>query len=127
MSEETTKLPRYLPVRVQRATDYSVKHTDGAWGSITPTLEIQLAFFSLIMPLPTGAKHEVSPDGTIGRLIEDPKEIVLEREMSLSMVFNPLVAVQLIKMLQGLVDQVKESANEQVKASIEAAELASGK
>src|SRR5438105_2773150 len=102
MAEETPKLPTHIPVRYKKAVDYGVKHADGVWGSITPTLEIQMAFFSHVMPLPTGGKHEVTPEGTLGRLVEDQREVALDREVSVSMVFNPLIAVEVIKVLQSL-------------------------
>jgi len=122
VSEETPKLPKRISVHYRETPDHRILHADGAWASITPQLEIQMAFYHLLMPLPTEASHVVTPEGTIGPIVEEQREFAIERRSDATVVVNPIVAVQIIQLLQGLVNHIKATSNEQVKESIEQAE-----
>jgi hypothetical protein len=119
MGEEQPKLPEKIAVRYRKATGHPAVHADGATAVITPQLELQIAFFQAMMPLPEGGYHPISPDGFMEEavLLGQPQPII-EREVNATVIVNPVVAIQLIRSLQELISHIKISANEDVKNAI---------
>ena len=53
-----------------RSPLFRVVHSNGAWGGITPRLELSVTFYSERFPPPQHVTYEVTPDGQLGAEIE---------------------------------------------------------
>lgn len=124
MGDDTSNLPKEIRIRYRKTPDYRVVHADGARVSVTPQLEIQIAFFTALLGFPTvEAVQAVGPDGNLGPVVEPDAEFAIDREVGNSIIVNPLVAIEVIKALQTTINQLKEtSPSEQVRAALEQAQ-----
>ena len=72
--KKTAKKTRPLPFHYIKANQFRVIHVDGAHGGITPSGNIQMAFFSDRQPIPQIVVHHVDQDGNVSA-----EEIASER------------------------------------------------
>ena len=105
-SEKVTKIGfHYI-----KSNSYRVIHADGAWGGLTPRLDIFMSFYSERPPIPQTMVHEVTEAGALGA--EIPAErvskngIIREAEIGVSMDLD--VAASLVTWLQGKIQEAEK-------------------
>jgi len=95
-----------LRTRFKRSKFCRVIHADGAWGSVTPQLNVHMALFS---------EHRALPDGTliqmdeVGGVKDTPTEdpAILIREIEADVILSEQAAIALRDWLTGRIDQLK--------------------
>jgi len=89
---------------------FRVIHVDGAWGSITPSLSIQMAIFNERRAIPKQTVQVINPDGTIGPEIQEKRveRDALIREVEADLVMDLQTAKNIIIWLQQRVTQIEQ-------------------
>jgi hypothetical protein len=97
-------------------SNYSrVIHADGAWGGLTPYMNIYMALFSEHPPIPRSIKYKVEHSGTLSELSrEAPPGIT--RDIEVEVVLSLEVARSLRNWLD---DRLKQATSLQLKAESE--------
>jgi uncharacterized lipoprotein YmbA len=109
-----------IQIVYRTARHHRTFHADGAWAAITPQLEVQVALFSDLRPLPDVVSHHVTPLGELGAEIENPKaEPFLVRETDVTFVMNKQVVNSLIELLQRTVSQIDQHIEKKRTAATE--------
>ena len=104
--EEQPKLPDEITFNFTEGPDYRVVRADGAWAGLTPQLEIQFALFNDLQPMPNATRHKLLPDGTVGPEVARETTEGIDREVSVMVVMNPVIAMQFIRLLQDILGQI---------------------
>lgn len=96
-----------IQIVYEKARHHRTFHADGAWAAVTPQLEVQIALFSDLQPLPDEATYHVNPSGKLGDEIKDRKTVrFFVRETDVTVVMNRDVVNNLIELLQRTVSQI---------------------
>ncbi len=111
MANEKTKEgspPPTIQFSFLKSNSYRAIHVDGAWGGITPDLNIHMGVFCQRLPFPNRVVHKIV-DGDIGPETEraTSTEEGIVREIEADIVMNAEVARSIIKWLQLQVDTVQ--------------------
>lgn len=121
MSEEDKKpKPEQVRFIYRKARHHRTFHADGAWGGITPQLEVQFAFFNDLRPMPDEVTHAVTAEGVLGQEIareHEPQNVI--RETNVTVVMNTAVVRELIKLLDHLAKQIEDGVAAQNKSLVE--------
>ena len=88
-----------------KSNDFRVIKADGAWGGVTPRLEIQMSLFSERLPIPDFEEVDVS-ETTIKSLRTETKTKGLIREVEAAVVLSSATARSLAKWLVDKADQI---------------------
>jgi len=107
-----------IDVFYQKASDHRSVHVDGAWAAITAQMDIQLAFFAELQPLPRRIRHKVV-DGKLGSEINKDSDVGLVREAQVTVLLNPITATQVIKLLERMVKNLRERMPEEVRQALD--------
>jgi hypothetical protein len=93
---------------------FRVIHVDGAWGSVTPNLNIQMAIFNERRAIPKQTVQVINPDGTIGEEIPEKRveRDAVVREVEADLVMNLQTAKHIIIWLQQRVAQIEKLVTE---------------
>jgi hypothetical protein len=104
-----------IDIYYKKTRHHRTSYVDGVWIGITPQLEVQLAFFKDLQPMPDYVTHAVLPEGGLGaeRARVTQKGIVREVEVTLVMSGDTLENV--INLTQQFLEKLKTH-----QASIEA-------
>lgn len=89
---------------------FRVIHVDGAWGGITPKLNIRMVVFNERGAIPTQTVQAVNPDGTIGEEIFEKRTSrdAIVREVEADLVMDLATANVLVTWLQDKINQLQE-------------------
>jgi hypothetical protein len=113
MSEDTTKLTFHY----QKSNLFRVVYADGAWGGLTPELDVFFSFFNSRPAIPQILVQEINSDGSLGKERDDLKvsKDGIVREVEVGVVMTPQNVKSLIEFLQTRLTQV-EDIREQIKS-----------
>jgi len=94
---------------------FRVIHVDGAWGGVTPQLNIQMAVFNERSAIPKQMVQEIKSDGTLGQVMSEKTVVrdALVREVEADLVMNLQMAKNIIVWLQQRVGQIEALMSEQ--------------
>jgi hypothetical protein len=112
MSDENDQISVPAPVReidvfYRKAEDHRTVHSDGAWAGLSPQLDIQISFFSELQPMPSKIRHKLLGN-SLGPEVKRDVEIGILRESIVTVLMNPIIAIQTIRLLQQMVEKVRE-------------------
>lgn len=81
---------------------FRVIHADGAWGGLTPDLNLFVGFYSQRPPIPNMTVQPLMDDGTLGEEIREAKisKAGIVREMEAGIVLSESTVDSLIEWLQ---------------------------
>jgi len=113
-NDESSEKPKEIDIFYPKAAHHQTVAADGAWASLTTQLEIQLAFYKEIQPMPRRVRYTLDEQGALAELKEKDVETGIIRETGVTIVMNPAVAAQLI----GLLQQILSQAQPQIDARI---------
>jgi hypothetical protein len=93
---------------------FRVIHVDGAWGSVTPHLTVQMAIFNERRAIPKQTVNVINPDGTIGDEIPEKRveRDAIVREVEADLVMDLQTAKHIIAWLQQRVTQIEKLVTE---------------
>ncbi len=104
----------------QKARHHRTFHADGAWASITPQLEIQVAFFNDLKPMPVETTHQVEASGVLGEEVEriqSPEDVI--REVDITLVMSKDMMKRTIELLSRMVKEIEDNLPQITKESQE--------
>jgi hypothetical protein len=112
MAEEIHKQVKFDYLK---SNSFRVVHADGAWGGITPTLNIFMAFFSERPPIPKQTVFEVKPDGRVGSEIQEKRDArdAIIREVEIGVQMNLAAAKALLAWLDEKIQLLEKFHSEQ--------------
>jgi hypothetical protein len=99
--------PNQMQIYYQRARHYRTIHADGAQLGLTPRAAIQFTLYSDQKPMPEFVLHEITPEGNLGKVLEEVVKSGVIREVEVNVVMDVNVATSFVNVLQGLLAQVK--------------------
>jgi hypothetical protein len=106
MDQEGKKIKFFF----QKSNLFRVVHADGAWGGLTPDLQIFFSLFNTRPPIPQILGQAITPDGQLGA--EIPEMTVVKdgilREVEVGVMMSPENVQALIDFLQTRVEAAKE-------------------
>ena len=95
-----------LKTKFKRSKACRVIHADGAWGSVTPQLNVHMAIYSEHKAFPEGTTIRSNPDGTMQDTpTEDPGYLV--REIEADIILSEAAATALRNWLSDRLDQIQ--------------------
>jgi hypothetical protein len=115
---EDSSSPAELSFHLIKGNFFRVIHVDGAFGGITPRLDIRMAIFNERHPIPKVMVHHVTPEGGLGEEITErrvTKEgVVREVEADLIMDYGTAKAIHewLGKKIEAIEERIKETTEE---------------
>jgi hypothetical protein len=109
MAEEDKKPIEQVRFIYQKTRHHRTFHADGLWAGITPQLEVQIAFFNNLRPMPQDVTHKIIEGGQLGEGTETPGEQHVIREVDASVVLNRDTARGAIELLQRMLKQIDQS------------------
>jgi hypothetical protein len=92
-------------------SNFRVVHADGAWGGLTPHLDVFVTFYSERPPIPQIVTVEVTPEGKIGDEVSRQGKSGIVREAEIGVVLDEATAKSLVDWLNeklSLVQQIRE-------------------
>ncbi len=109
--------PRKIHFHYKKSNHFRVIHADGAWGGITPDLNLFIGFYSQRPPIPEMTVQPIQEDGTLGSEIKDAmiSKDGLVREMEAGIVMSPAAINNLITWLldkQKLFTEIQQKQND---------------
>lgn len=101
--------PRVL-FHYEKSNLFRVVHADGAWGGLTPDLDVFFTFFNSRPPIPQILVHEIEDDGHVGEEILDQKvgKDGIVREVEVGVVMSAQHVEALIAFLQDRLESIKK-------------------
>jgi hypothetical protein len=109
------KQPSVVKFDYIKSNFFRVIHADGAWGGITPTGHIQVAFWNERPPIPKQLEFEVTPEGGIGDETKRVGRDAVVREVEVNVVMNLLTAKTFVNWLQDKIKKVEERTDAESK------------
>ena len=119
MADEKPKIEN-LRFIYQKARHHRTFHADGLWAGITPQLEVQIALFSNLKPMPVDVIHKVTNEGRLGEgkeTIGDQHDVI--REVDATVVLNKETARAAIELLQRMLTQIDQAIEEDKKLRVD--------
>jgi hypothetical protein len=102
MEERSNPENPRLKFHFHKSTAFRVVHADGAWGGLTPRLDVFMTFYSERPPIPQVIVHEITDRGLLGQEVRSEREakdgIIREAEVGVTMDLS--VAKSLVAWLQ---------------------------
>jgi hypothetical protein len=94
----------------EKARHHRTFRADGAWVGLSPSGEVQFAFFNDLRPMPKWISHDVAPDGSLGAEVSrehNPGDIV--REANVTVLMDKEKTKQFIALLAQMVAQLEKN------------------
>ena len=116
-----SEIPEKLRVEFIKGNLFRVIHADGAFGGITPRLELFIAFYSERFPIPKVLTYEMSPEGIPTKELSserESKEGVI-RECEIGVVVDLPIAKSFLQWLTEKVAELEEAKARVVKIAKE--------
>ena len=118
--EQPPKPSGEIDLYYRKAPDHRNVHADGVWAGVTPQLDVQMAFFAELQPMPDRIRHKVV-GGTLGPEVAKDVELGVIRETQVTVRLNVITAVQMINLLKGIIDNLKKRLPEEVRQELDKA------
>ena len=89
---------------------FRVVHADGAWGGLTPELDVFFTLYNSRPPIPEILVHPVQEDGTLGPDIPalNVSKDGIVREVEVGIIMKPQHVQALIDFLKGRLEQLEK-------------------
>lgn len=116
--DETKPQSDEIDVFYEKTSDHRYVHADGAWAGSTPQLDIQIAFFTELQPMPRKIRHKVV-SGVLGAEVMKDVDVGVLRESQVTILLNPITAIQLVKLLKEMVAKLKARMPEELRAELD--------
>ncbi len=100
-----------VDVFYDRAVQHRTIYADGIWASITPSRELQLAFFKNLAPMPEYTRLAVTPDDKLGAELENSTKKGMIREYEATVVLSEETAQALLTLVTDILKRAKETAH----------------
>lgn len=107
-----------IDVFYEKTSDHRYVHADGAWAGSTPQLDIQIAFFTELQPMPRKIRHKVV-SGILGAEVIRDVDVGVLRESQVTILLNPITAIQLVKLLTEMITKLKERMPEELRLELD--------
>ena len=114
---DTNGESRRIEAHFIKSNLFRVIHVDGAWGGLTPQMNIQMALYSERTPIPQQVIYEATSTGLVD--VERTGRQGIVREVEADVIISLDVARSLVKWLQEKIDKAAD-VNAEL-ASMEAA------
>ena len=117
-TQAQTDITIYYP----KGSHHVTVHADGAWAGLTGQLEVQLAFYTELQPMPSVVRHRIVKGNlgpTLGPIIAQNIQAGLIRETEATIIINPMVAINLIRLLESMLAQLKPHIPEPMRKYVE--------
>lgn len=114
---------REVDIYYPKAVHHQTIAADGMWAALTTQLEIQIAFYKEIQPMPRRIRHKVTPQGGLGEITQKELDPGIVRETAVTVVINPAVAAQIIQLLQTMLAQVQPKMEASMKQMEQALQI----
>lgn len=105
--------PTQIGIHYQRSRHYRTIHADGAQFGVTPRGQIQFTLFNDQKPMPEFVMHEITPEGTLGKPIEQSVREGAVREVEVNVIMDIEAATSFLDVLQTTLKQIKEIQTKQ--------------
>ena len=112
--DNTSSTTREVVAHYVKSNYCRVIHADGAWGGLTPNMNIHMALFSEHAPVPRSMTFRLEPSGLVSEQSAD-SEPGITREIDAEVILNLEVA----KALRDWLDLRLRQAEELIKADIQ--------
>src|ERR1035438_8818935 len=112
-----SEIPEKLRVEFVKGNLFRVVHADGAFGGITPRLDLFITFYSERFPIPKVLTYEMSPEGVPAKELSgerESKEGVI-RECEIGVVVDLPTAKSFLQWLTEKVSELEETRDRIVK------------
>src|SRR5207248_10544933 len=108
MDDKTPKAegPTEIDIYYQKAQDHRTLSCDGSWAGLTPQMNIQVAFFTELQPMPIRTRHKVV-HGALGQEVLRDVQAGIIRETAVTVVLEPLVAIQVVQLLTEMIRKLR--------------------
>jgi Flp pilus assembly protein TadG len=124
-NQPKVETPTEITIYYSKGTHNVTLHADGAWAGITGQLEVQLAFYTELQPMPNVVRHKVveSEIGPmLGPILAQNVQPGIIRETQATITMNPIVTINLIQLLHSMLAKIKPNLPEPMKTYVEAHE-----
>ncbi len=108
-TESVSVIPDKLAIFYQRSRHYRTVHIDGAQIGLTPRGAIQFTLYSDQKPMPEFVLHQITPEGNLGKQIEEVVKEGFIREVEVNVVMDLAVTQNFITALQEMLEKVNET------------------
>ena len=87
-TSEAEKTPEVISFHYEKSSSFQSFHVDGAFGGISPRLNINMALFAERGPIPRRVDQEISADGTVGKELNREGKDGILRELQCNLVMD---------------------------------------
>ena len=113
VDEEHSDDPTSVGVHYIRSRHYRTINADGAQFGITPRGAIQFALFTDQAALPEYALHEITPEGKLGKPIDQVKKEGIVREVAVNVIMDINTATAFLNVLQDVLEKTQKVRDEE--------------
>lgn len=96
-----------IDIYYKKARNHRTIQADGAWAGITPQLEVQVAFFKDLRPMPDFVTHLITPGEGLGAEVSRVEQKGMVREVEVTMVMSADTLESVIKLMQQSLEHLK--------------------
>lgn len=96
-----------IDIYYKKTRHHRTSYVDGVWVGVTPQLELQLAFFKDLQPIPDYVTHNVLPGGSLGTERARVAQKGFVREVEVTLVMSAETLESVIGLTQQFLDQLK--------------------
>jgi hypothetical protein len=113
VDEEHSDDPTSVGVHYIRSRHYRTINADGAQFGITPRGAIQFTLFTDQAPLPEYVLHAVTPEGKLGKSIEEVKKEGIVREVAVNVIMDINTAASFMSVFQEVFEKLQKMRGEE--------------
>src|SRR5688572_24561526 len=100
--------PTKIGIHYLRSRHYRTINADGAQFGITPRGALQFTLFTDQAPLPEYVLHEITPEGKLGKQIDQIKKEGIVREVAVNIIMDINTATAFISVFQETLEKAKQ-------------------
>jgi hypothetical protein len=100
--------PTKIGIHYQRSRHYRTINADGAQFGITPRGALQFTLFTDQASLPEYVLHEITPEGKLGKPIDQIKKEGIVREVAVNIIMDINTATAFIGVFQETLERAKQ-------------------
>jgi hypothetical protein len=113
---ETEATPSELSFHLIKGTLFRVIYVDGAFGGVTPKLDIRMAVFNERQPIPGVMVQRITPEGTLGDEIIERRVVKkgVVREVEADLVMDYATAKSIHEWLGRKLEEIKSHMKQNI-------------
>lgn len=100
--------PPTLDIYYKKTRNHRTIYVDGVWVGISPHLELQLAFFKDLIPIPDYVTHSLPGGDMLGPEVARVAQKGMVRETEVTIVMSAATVEQVINIMQQFVEQIRQ-------------------